>query len=212
MNGTKKVLINEAKAITEGKRVSEIKSEKRKAFSEKRRGLSAEERKRLSDSLCKKICSLDVFKEADAVLSFYPLSSETDVRGVNEETLRLGKILALPKCVKGTREMNFYAVKAPDDLEKGSFSIMEPKSTCPLFVPSEEVKALCIVPALAYDVNGYRLGYGGGFYDRYLLRYKVKTVGAVYHEFLVSTLPRDLYDIEVDTVVTDREIIEAQKL
>ncbi len=188
--------------------VAEIKDTLRRDLAEKRRGLSAEEKKELSDRLCKNICSLDLFKEADAVLSFFPLSSETDVSGVNEEVLRLGKTLLLPKCVKGTREMNFHAVKSFDDLERGSFSVMEPKGDCPIFTPSKEVKALCIVPALAYDGDGYRLGYGGGFYDRYLSRHCVKTVGAVYHIFLTDNLPRDRYDIAVDTVVTDREIIK----
>ncbi len=187
--------------------VSEIKANLRKAFKEKRRQLSEEEKKEFSESLCRNICSLDVFKEADAVLSFYPLSSETDVRGVNEEAVRLGKTLAFPKCVNGTREMNFYVVKGEADLEKGSFSIMEPKESCPLFIPSAEIKTLCIVPALAYDGEGYRLGYGGGYYDRYLLRYSVKTVGAVYHPFLTDTLARDRYDIAVDAVVTDKKII-----
>ena len=178
--------------------VSEIKAELRKAFTEKRKALSEQEKKELSEVLCKNICALDVFKEADAVLSFYPLSGEPDVRGVNGEVLRLGKILALPKCVKGTREMNFYVVNGEDDLEKGSFSIMEPKEGCKLFIPTAELKTLCIVPALAYDREGYRLGYGGGFYDRYLSRYSVKTVGAVYPGFFVDTLPRDEFDLAVD--------------
>ncbi len=184
--------------------VSEIKAELRKAFTEKRKAISVQEKKELSESLCRNICSTDVFKEATAVLSFYPLSNETDVRGVNEEALRLGKTLALPRCVKGTGEMNFYVVKGEADLEKGSFSIMEPKDGCPLFTPTADGKTLCIVPALAYDGEGYRLGYGRGYYDRYLSRYSVKTVGAVYHPFLTDTLPRDGYDIAVDTVVTDK--------
>ena len=193
--------LSQIKSISDVKNdapVSEIKAELRRIFTEKRKALSEQEKKEFSKELCINICSLDVFKEAEAVLSFYPLSNEPDVRGINEETLRLGKILALPKCVKGTREMNFYVVKGEDDLEKGSFSIMEPKETCDMFIPAAGVKTLCIVPALAYDKEGYRLGYGGGYYDRYLSRYNVKTVGAVYPPFLADKLPRDEFDLSVD--------------
>lgn len=186
--------------------LTEDKARLRKALSEKRKSLSENERKEYSKKLCESICSLEEFKEADAVLSFWPLPDETDVRMLNAEALRLGKTLLLPRCVKGTRQMSFYTVRSFDELEKGSFSIFEPKESCPLFVPSEGVKAICIVPGLAYDKRGFRIGYGGGYYDRYLSKYTLFTVGAVYHPFFLADVPCGEFDVKVDAVVTDKEI------
>ena len=180
----------------------------RKRLAEKRKSLSDAEKTERSERLCKNLCSLDEFRKADVVMSFWPLPNETDVRLLNTEALRLGKTLVLPRCVKGTREMNFYVVNSFDDLEKGYFSIYEPKAECPLFVPSDSLRTVCIVPAMAYDKEGYRIGYGGGFYDTYLSRYKIYTVGAVYHDFIVEKLPRDEYDSKVDTVVTDEGTVD----
>lgn len=189
------------------------KSELRKLFSERRRSLSAEERAKLSLRLCENVCSLKIFKEASAVLSFSPLEHETDVSPINEAVLSLGRTLALPRCVKGTREMDFYTVRTQNDLEKGSFSVLEPRSDRPLFVPKGGIKALCIVPALAYDSDGFRLGYGGGYYDRYLSEYGrcLAVIGVAYGDFLVQALPKDTLDVAVDAVVTDREILILNK-
>lgn len=181
--------------------VNEQKSALRKFFKEKRQALSEQKKSEYAESLYKKVISLDAFKNADALLSFFPLENETDVHRINREALRLGKILAFPKCVKNTREMNFYSVRSLDELEKGSFSIFEPKESCPLFIPSDKPKAVCLVPALAYDREGFRIGYGGGYYDRYLSKYDVYTVGVIYSPFITESLPRDELDIAVDSVV-----------
>lgn len=183
------------------------KKELRRVFKEKRRALTEAERESFSRALCENITSLKAFVGAEEVLSFWPISDETDVRGLNKAALSLGKTLYLPRCIKGTREMEFYGIRSEDDLEKGSFSIMEPKEGCPVFRPTDGKRAVCIVPALAFDINGYRLGYGGGFYDRYLSRFDLYTVGAVYSPFLTEeALPRDGYDVSVDVIVTDKEI------
>lgn len=187
--------------------LTESKAALRKQLSEKRKNLTEKEKAAFSERLCASICSLDAFKEAAAVLSFWPLPNETDVRAVNERTLAEGKRLLLPRCIKGSREMNFYEVRSFDDLEKGCFSIFEPKEGCPLFVPSENIRTVCIVPGMAYDKHGFRIGYGGGFYDTYLSKYKPFTVGAVYHPFLLEALPYGEFDIAVNTVVTDKEVI-----
>lgn len=187
------------------------KTELRRIFSEKRRRLSAEERAELSRRLCENVCSLKIFKEADAVMSFSPLENETDVSRINDAVLSLEKTLALPRCVKGMREMDFYTVKTQNDLEKGSFSVLEPKADRPLFLPNESIKALCIVPALAYDRDGFRLGYGGGYYDRYLKRHRLPTLGVAYSGFITEALPHGELDVAVDAVATDSEILILNK-
>lgn len=204
------------KSELDAKSVTERKNELRSFFRKQRRSLSEQEKRSFSENLCKNIILLNEFKQADAVLSFYPLENETDIRAVNEEALRLGKLLAFPRCVKGTGEMNFFSVKSFNELEKGSFSIYEPKEGCPIFVPSVGKKIICLVPAMAYDRYGFRIGYGGGYYDRYLARFdspvscdgkNIFSIGVVYSTFLTDTLPHGEFDKSVDKVVTDKEII-----
>ena len=197
-----------AEKTADAAEINEQKKAFRKTFTEMRRALTDAEKETFSAALSDRICSLQKFKYAENVLSFWPLPIETDIRGVNETVLKLGKKLLLPKCVKGTREMHFYEVRSLSDLEKGSFSIMEPREGCKLFTPMDDGRTVCIVPALAFDTEGFRLGYGGGFYDRYLSRYSMFTVGAVYHPFLTDvSLPHDVYDVKVDVIATDKETL-----
>jgi 5-formyltetrahydrofolate cyclo-ligase len=91
------------------------------------------------------------------------------------------------------------------DLEDGAYGIKEPKGNCELFSGRE--KSLCILPALAFDRAGYRLGYGGGYYDRFLFRFNLTTVGLVYEEFLFDELPKDEHDKKASILIKEGGVI-----
>lgn len=98
--------------------------------------------------------------------------------------------------------MAFYRVKSREDLKKGRFGIWEPDPTvCPLL--EEPSGAFCLVPGLAFDRAGYRLGYGKGYYDRFLAAHAVKAVGLCYEELLLSQVPRQPLDQRVGWLVTE---------
>ncbi len=97
--------------------------------------------------------------------------------------------------------------RSPQDFVRGAFGIMEPASTCPAVAP-EEIHTV-LVPAVAYDTRGFRLGYGGGYYDRFLptLLPSAELVGLTYEELLVEQLPVDRHDHPVRWVVTERRCL-----
>lgn len=98
------------------------------------------------------------------------------------------------------------------DLHVGYFSILEPDiNTCKFCDINELTNFLCIVPALAFDLNGYRVGYGKGYYDRFLKKYKCKTVGFCYEMDLVKSINKNQYDLPVDLILTEKRILKVVK-
>ena len=182
-----------------------IKNEKnalRSEYRKKRAELDAENKKQLDATICRRIVSLSCFRYADTVLLYYPIKGEIDITPVALEALRLGKIVAYPVCGDGG-EMVFRRVGDLSELTCDTkYSIPEPDERSPVVEGGSG--AVCIVPAFAFDKEGFRLGYGGGYYDRFLKRFDGVSIGAVYEDFLVDALPRGYYDISVDVIITER--------
>ena len=97
--------------------------------------------------------------------------------------------------------MDFFYVDKLSEMEKGRFGICEPKPTLPRVVDFSD--ALMLVPAMSFDRRGFRLGYGGGYYDRFLEAHPVRTVGITYEMFMVEALPHDEYDKAVNQIATE---------
>ena len=147
----------------------------------------------VSDILVKKIRQQQYYKNAKNVLIFYPKGNEINLLGL----LADGKNFYLPK-VRG-EELDVCPFKNGDELEISEFNIKEP---CSL-----PVNPLCldlvIVPALAVDKNNYRLGYGGGFYDRFLAKYPgLTTVVAIAKELVFDKIPVENFDVKFDFLIT----------
>lgn len=148
----------------------------------------------LSELLTEKIRSSEVYQRACNVMIFYPTKYEIDVRGLLEDA---GKTFYLPR-VNGA-ELQVCPYCKDDLLEKSAYNIMEP---CNKPVDAK-VLDLIIVPALAVDKKNYRLGYGGGFYDRFLSKnLSAKTMVPVSEKQVVETLPVEDFDRPVDFVIT----------
>ena len=106
-----------------------------------------------------------------------------------------------PRC-KG-KEMRFFRIADFSELKAGAFGIPEPTGS---EEPDNFSASLCIVPALSFDENGYRMGYGGGYYDRFLRGYDGISVGICYDDFL-GEIPREEHDLPVDILVTETKIL-----
>ncbi len=181
----------------------------RVTFKEKRRAISQEERVCRDSLICKKMLSLATYRYADTVLSYSPLKGEVDITEFNLAVLKSGKRLALPRCVPNTPIMDFRYVESLDELEDGSWSIKEPSEKNEIWQSGAQ-NTLCIIPAMAFDADGYRLGYGKGYYDRFLPSKSLTTLGVVYSDFTVKRLPRGRYDLSVDMVVTEKGLINVK--
>ncbi|MBQ7384706.1 MAG: 5-formyltetrahydrofolate cyclo-ligase [Clostridia bacterium] len=164
--------------------------------------ISEERKKALDEKICREIISLACFRFADTLLTYYPIKGEIDLTPVTLEALARGKRVAYPVCDTESREMTFRYINSLSELCEGSYSIPEPPQSAPEFDGGEG--SLCIVPAFAFDKDGYRLGYGGGYYDRFLKSFGGTSLGAVYSDFLTDELPRGYYDIAARVIVTER--------
>ena len=185
--------------------VKEHKMRLRTDMRKKRDQLTPEERKEMDSAICRRLISLAGFRYADEILTYAPLQGEVDISEVNEAALKCGKTLAFPRCISETSTMDFYEVNSLDQLEKGSFSIMEPRNDCKIWSPDGKKNVFCIIPAMAYDKEGYRLGYGKGFYDRFLAGRDFVKIGVAYSRFLVDyKLPRGRFDLSVNVIVTEK--------
>ena len=137
----------------------------------------------------------DLVDVEDGVDSLLPLA---------EQALRLGKRIAFPLCHPKTHKMTFHAVDTLGELTVGAYGIPEPDHHLPTVTAN--ARTLCIVPALSFDRFGYRLVYGGGYYDRFLSEFAGISVGLVYEALCVEELPRDRYDERVDLIITEKGV------
>ncbi len=143
------------------------------------------------------------YRHSDTVLLYYSINNEVDTHPLIDEILRSGKRLALPVC-RENGEMIFRYVESLDDLTEGFFSALEPNETCEEFKGARH--AVCVIPAIAFDKKGYRIGYGKGYYDRYLTDPSIVKIGFVYDELRVDSLPRGRFDLSSDLVITEKGV------
>ena len=177
------------------------KKEIREKYIHKRLKLTEEERSVSNEIIFNKLIKLDLFKKCECVLTYVSTKTEVDTKSLIEYSLMKGKTVAVPRCEKDTNKMTFYRIVSLNDLEKGNFNILEPDRFCSEFVDFEN--ALCIVPGLVFDKNGYRVGYGKGYFDRFLNENDIPSIGLCRKDFIVDDLPVEGFDKAVDFVLTD---------
>lgn len=191
--------------------IREQKTEIREHYLKIRKEIPEQTRKEFDRAICEKIKRLVSYRHADIVLSYSPLRYEVNVSDINRHTIQNQKILGLPKCLPGAPLMEFKQVKSLDDLEKGNYSICEPKESCPPILLSAQNNPICIIPAVVFDKKGFRIGYGKGYYDRFLGAHNITKIGVAYSQFITDDLPQGRYDLAVDVIVTESKIITVKK-
>lgn len=183
------------------------KNDLRAFFKAARTSLSKEEKTRLDRLIADRFLTLPQYREAKTVLFYASLPLEIDTFSLMEQAFSDGKTVAAPRCVPGTREMEFYILRDMHDLAPGAFGVSEPKADfCEKL--TDLSRGLCVVPALGFARDGYRLGYGKGYYDRFLARFSGDTVGLVYDACLKDRLPHDNFDCRVQQILTENQILK----
>ena len=172
-----------------------------------REALSEQERSVLDDRITQKLLATSEYVEATTVLTYVSVSSEVSTRMFIESALRDGKTVAVPRCMPG-RRLEFVAITFLDQLIAAPFGLLEPPKELPALTEEQMDASICIVPALLVDTKGYRLGYGAGFYDRFLSTYPGKKICLAYQQNLSRTmLPHTAFDVAVDLVITESDIL-----
>ena len=181
------------------------KKEFRKHFNEVRKSIDECDRKLADRILFEKTISSDVYKNAKTVLVYFSIKNEPNVLLIAEHALKSNKRIAFP--ISETRDLTlvFKYVNSFDELVEGAYSIPEPPMCAEGYVNTSET--LCIVPGLVFDRLGMRLGYGKGYYDRFLSSFKGTTLGLCYADMLVDELPVEKTDVPIDIIFSDKEEI-----
>lgn len=179
----------------------QIKTSLRKQLRQERRNIC--NKSELDDRICKNLLKSDFYKNAETVLFYAALDEEINIDKCIISAIDSGKKAALPVCTDTDGNMRFYYINSLNDLKAGAFGVREPDTDF-----CHEVKdfngSVCVVPGIAYDVKGYRLGYGKGYYDRFLKNFPLISVGLCYNELVRTSLPTEEYDIPVDYIVTEK--------
>ena len=120
-----------------------------------------------------------------------------------------GKRVVVPKCEPKSRMMTFYEITSFNQIENVYMNLSEPIPHMTTKVSKEEIDYL-IVPGLAYDRQGFRLGFGGGYYDRFLTDFKKPTISLAFHMQIVEKIPTDDYDVPIEKIMTENETIQCK--
>ena len=174
----------------------------RKHLLEKRDAISAELRDISSGQVHENLKKNLSFINAQNIACYFPIGSEVNTHEIMINILEQGKNLLLPRTVD--ENIEFYIVSDLKKLEKGSFEIMEPKDSC------ERAKKIdCVlIPTVGVSKLGIRLGYGHGYYDRFLSSTDAVKISLTYSKQIVKSIPSDSHDIKMDWIVTEYENIK----
>ena len=187
------------------------KEELRRKGLERRRAIPDTVRASYEERICRLIVESASYKYYDTVLLYSAIGGEPDLSAVAEKALSDGKRVAYPRCRKGVFEMDFRYVGSLSELSPGSYGINEPGEDAKIFDPGPPSCSLCLIPAVAADRSGYRIGYGGGYYDRFLSRFCGTLATVVFSDLLVGAVPHGKYDIRSDMIITEGGIITIDK-
>ncbi len=174
----------------------------RKQLLDARDGMSLDFIKITSKEIQENLRKIDFFRNAKTIGTYFSIGSEVRTQDILQEILNAGKELALPKVVKN--DLVFKKITNFAELEPGNFSVMEPKDKCEIVKNLDVV----IVPAIALTREGFRLGYGFGYYDRYLHGKKSVTIALSYAKQVIKSFPHDDHDIKMNFIVTEDKVIK----
>jgi len=177
-----------------------------------RDAMPAEAHRAASDAIAARILALPEFATARAVLLTFPFRSEWDTLPVFRAALAAGKAAAVPRVDVRTRMLELHSVCEPErDIGPGHRGVPEPGRHCPR-IDNAEIDFV-LVPGVAFDAEGRRLGYGGGYYDRLLplLNPRVVRVAGAFDLQIVERVPAAQHDVAIDAVVTESRTLSARR-
>ena len=180
------------------------KKEIRAEVKKNRREAAPEQIRENSNAICEKFLNLPEYKYANVVFAYMDCKNEVETKMVIEQCWKDGKIVAVPKVFGEI--MKYYVITSYDDLEEGYFGIPEPKYQQLQEIICED--GLMILPGVAFDAYRHRVGYGGGFYDRYLEAHPdMKKIAFAFEFQVYEKVPFEVFDRQPEKIITEKRII-----
>ncbi len=180
-----------------------LKKQLREEMKKRRSSLSFERILVYSSHIFESVVSREEYEKADVIMAYVSFSSEVDTHFLIKNALSLGKKVAVPKVID-ENEMRFYFINSMDELKPGAFNILEPTGSDEM-IYDENLNYVILLPGVAFDNEKNRLGYGGGYYDKYLSKYPgiFKIMLAYEMERVEEPLPCDELDVKPDIIITE---------
>ncbi|PDZ03859.1 5-formyltetrahydrofolate cyclo-ligase [Bacillus cereus] len=175
----------------------------RKQIIEHMNSLSEERYTTLSEQIAFSLYAQKEWAEAKIIGITLSMENEVNTYPIIEKAWEEGKKVVVPKCNKETRTMSFRQISKFDQLETVYMNLREPIPALTEEVGADDID-LQIVPGVAYTGRGERIGYGGGYYDRYLVHYKGKTLSLAYSFQMVEHIPVEPFDKNVEKIITEK--------
>lgn len=177
------------------------KCEQRKLYKSIRDSITFAEKSDYDMRIFNAVKSFDLYKKCEILLAYISFGSETDTQRIINYSLSFDKRVAVPYC--DGKKMLFYEISNLSELIIGKFGIptVDVKNKTPI---ADFDKALCIVPAVCFDLKGSRIGYGGGYYDRFLSEHSVVSLGISSEKCVCTEIIDEIHDMKVDYLITDK--------
>jgi len=180
----------------------------RKQILENRGRLSEEDLMKYSKNIAEKLYDMNFYKTAKRIMSFISFGDEVNTHDIIKDSINRGKSIVVPITIPDTKELKVSEILGFSELETGYYDILSPKKEFIRFVDPSTID-LILVPGVVFATNGYRVGYGGGYYDRFLSKIdkNVKKIGLAFDLQIVEKVPTEDFDIPVDIIITEKGII-----
>ena len=181
----------------------------RKSILSQLRDLPQKEHEQRSIAIMAKLFHDPIFQSAQTVgltISRYP---EVNIMPLIEHCWRLGKRVAVPKCDPQKRTMTFRLLESMDQLEVVYMDLQEPNEAMTEAIDAGDIDLL-VVPGVVFMETGYRIGFGGGYYDRYLAGYRGATRSLAFDVQITDSVPVESHDIPVAGIITEKRIIDTK--
>ncbi|WP_426983879.1 5-formyltetrahydrofolate cyclo-ligase [Brevibacillus borstelensis] len=185
------------------------KRELRREILAQRASVSPEERQARSEQMCRHLLSFDRLRRCRTVMAYYPFREELDIVPFLEKALERGQEIWLPLTLPAERRIVPYIYTGPDMLKRGTYGILEPDPGLAAEGKAEDLDAV-LVPGVAFDRRGGRMGYGAGYYDRFLssLPHRPLLIGCSFDLQVQKAVPMEPHDISLDFLATESGIRE----
>jgi 5-formyltetrahydrofolate cyclo-ligase len=197
-----------------------MKTEIRNRLIEERKAIPDAEKELCDKKIAEYLLSSVSYRYSQAILCYCSAPNEVCTDEIIAASLKSGRIVACPVCDTGSTTISFKIIKSAGDLVSGAFGIREPSPECEDYGAyaakrnaenGRPLLAVCIVPTLAFDKEGYRIGYGKGYYDRYLPGFDGAKIGLCHSRFCMPSLPYGKFDVKLDVCITETGVMGLSK-
>ncbi|MEG0451059.1 MAG: 5-formyltetrahydrofolate cyclo-ligase [Lysinibacillus sp.] len=164
-----------------------------------------------SFKIAKKFLQESTIIDANTIALTISNMPEVDTVHLIEALWQLGKTVVVPKCNSKKKSMDFYAIEDFSQLETVYMHLREPIPAVTHLVEANDIDVM-VVPGVAFDKKGYRIGYGGGYYDRYVVKYSGQLISLIFDEQLCEKVPTEVHDCPVDIILTPTKRLDCLQL